>query len=224
MELVNELPLFLTFEFYVLKHRGGQRGVSGNVNRGAEAITVAGLREDSLGRDDFERLLYVVESSNGGGAMLKSAENIWPIRVFRSSKLNNQYQAPKKGHSTGYRYDGLYQILKVQFTDETHKIPTDKTNYKPDKTEMYFFHMERITGGEDPINSKQLSTEKLKENIGIVSEEQQTLVKEEVLHEKQDFEQRLASLQLILLKHNLVGKLEYPDACNSFLLFLISII
>jgi len=162
-------------------HRNDQRGVSGHQDRGAEAIVVAERRDDCPGQDYLEKLLYVVESSNGGGAMLKSAEKKWPVRVFRSSKLKNQYQAPKKDCSTGYRYDGVYRIHKTQFTNETVTIPQDKLDFMSDKTEKYFFHMERIPVGKDPIDSNRLSNQELRQCIRIDSEEELSLV-EEVEH------------------------------------------
>ncbi|CAJ1953968.1 unnamed protein product [Cylindrotheca closterium] len=97
-------------------HRMQQRGISGNVKAGADAMIVSGLREDKLGVDHFCKLVYAVEQVKGGMSVMTSFNKGLPIRVFRSSNYQSRYKAismsEMKDSSTKYRYDGLYKVVK----------------------------------------------------------------------------------------------------------------
>ena len=99
-----------------------QKGISGNKDFGCDAIIVSGAREDGEGIDNFSHLEYCAESTVGGGSILRSMALKNCIRVFRSSVLQNPYQAraanQKKNASALYRYDGLYRVAQVSFADE----------------------------------------------------------------------------------------------------------
>jgi hypothetical protein len=103
-----------------------QKGISGNKDFGCDAIIVSGARADGEGLDNFSHLVYCAESTVGGGSILKSMALKNCIRVFRSSVLQNPYQAraahEKKNASALYRYDGLYRVTQVSFADEVSGI------------------------------------------------------------------------------------------------------
>ena len=93
-----------------------QRGISGSHKCGADAIIVSGKR---CGRDNIENLKYVAEWRIGGNSLVISFLKKSPIRVFRSAEYIRNYNLGEtctviKGHSTFYRYDGLYRIVYVQ--------------------------------------------------------------------------------------------------------------
>ncbi|GKY93598.1 hypothetical protein MPSEU_000327200 [Mayamaea pseudoterrestris] len=99
-------------------HEGLQKGVSGSRQHGCNAIAVSGLRLDGKGFDNnFAKMQWYVEWSNGGSAMWATALKGLPIRVFRSTDLNSVWRA----HSTvkvsvkSFRYDGLYMIKEVGY-------------------------------------------------------------------------------------------------------------
>jgi len=107
--------------FQMGAHRMLQRGISGNVQRGADALIVSGLREDKLGEDSFLELLYAVEKVKGGASVVTSYERELPVRVFRSSTYNSPYRAVSKSNAKGasklYRYDGLYKVVNKRDPD-----------------------------------------------------------------------------------------------------------
>ena len=93
-------------------HTGQQRGVSGNMHTGCDAIVVSGRWK---GRDEFLNLFYSADSRVGGKALDFSAEKALPIRVFRSTAYKHTYRAAiplalSKVGCTLYRFDGLYLI------------------------------------------------------------------------------------------------------------------
>lgn len=95
-------------------HRMQQRGISGKIETGADAIIVSGLREDKLGCDRFVQFVYAVEQRKGGKSVLTSFQKGLPIRIFRSSHYQSPYKAVSKDeHKTAiYRYDGLYKVVR----------------------------------------------------------------------------------------------------------------
>ena len=132
-------------------HNASQRGVSGNQSTGCDAIIVSGSREDGLGEDSFDKLMYAAETKNGGGALLISMKKRIPIRVLRSSSgQNSTYKALRiKGKSTQYRYDGLYEIKSVSFHDDTGTKKTETLDCLSERVmgRLYKFHLERLPSG-----------------------------------------------------------------------------
>jgi hypothetical protein len=133
-----------------------QKGISGNKAFGCDAIIVSGAREDGDGLDDFSHLVYVAESTVGGGSILTSAASTNRIRVFRSSVLQNPYQAravnQKKNASALYRYDGLYRVTKVSFTDAESGITVYEApeHLSPIVSRrLYRFWLRRVEAGID---------------------------------------------------------------------------
>lgn len=125
-------------------HRMQQRGISGNMKAGADAMIVSGLREDKLGRDYFHQLVYAVERYKGGMSVMTSSKNGLPIRVFRSSNYESPYKASKmadaKNASTSYRYDGLYEVV---------------TSCKPLENEnLFIFELHRLDAGTDEHSNR----------------------------------------------------------------------
>ena len=75
-------------------------------------------QDPKLGEEDnLAWLKYSATTTEGARAILQSRNESRPIRVFRSSKLENtEFRLPPKhgeGPSAKYRYDGLYQVEKV---------------------------------------------------------------------------------------------------------------
>jgi hypothetical protein len=133
-----------------------QKGISGNKAFGCDAIIVSGAREDGDGLDDFSHLVYVAEATVGGGSILTSAASTNRIRVFRSSVLQNPYQAravnQKKNASALYRYDGLYRVTQVTFTDEesgidVYEVPEHLSPIVSRR--LYRFWLRRVEAGTD---------------------------------------------------------------------------
>lgn len=122
-------------------HRMQQRGISGNMKAGADAMIVSGLREDKLGCDNFCQLVYAVEKLKGGMSVVMSYNENKPIRVFRSSNYKSPYRAitlnDTKESSTVYRYDGLYKVVnmcnpmtsKGPYIFELHRLDVDIEGY-----------------------------------------------------------------------------------------------
>jgi len=101
-------------------HSAQQRGISGNIQQGCDAIIVSGAREDGLGDDRFHFLTYAAETRLGAGAILKNFHANLPIRVFRGSGQRCEYRAcspTKSKAATMYRYDGLYDVVGVDPPD-----------------------------------------------------------------------------------------------------------
>ena len=103
---------------HLFKHRAhssDQRGVSGNLTSGADAIIVSRQDPDLREADGFTWLRYTSSRRQGGGGLATSFLEQKPIRVFRSSSIAyGPTPTPtliKKSSSTNiYRYDGLYNI------------------------------------------------------------------------------------------------------------------
>ena len=101
-------------------HYMQQRGVSGNITNGCDAIIVSGLREDKLGEDALFTLMYAVEKKKGGASVVTSFEKKLPVRIFRSSGYNHPFRAHSPSGQTGkktktwYRYDGLYIVVSYE--------------------------------------------------------------------------------------------------------------
>lgn len=138
-----------------------QRGVSGNKDFGCDAIVVSGARKDGEGLDNFSHLLYCAGSTAGAGSILKSMASNNCIRVFRSSVLQNPYQAraanQKKNASALYRYDGLYRVTQVSFVDERSGINIYEA---PDRLSpivsrrLYRFSLRRIEASTDAYTNQ----------------------------------------------------------------------
>jgi len=115
---LSEGRLYSRLELFNMgAHRMQQRGISGNMKAGADAMIVSGLRQDGLGCDRFHQLVYAVERKKGGVSVKTSFDKSLPIRVFRSSNYDESpYKATSmddtKLTSTRYRYDGLYEVVK----------------------------------------------------------------------------------------------------------------
>jgi hypothetical protein len=99
----------------------GQRmaGISGSQEGGAWSIVVSGLYDD-VDQDSGEELWYSAPNGNesvnsttvtrtaGENLLLRSIQTGNPVRVLRSERAK-WFGRPAKG----YRYDGLYQILRL---------------------------------------------------------------------------------------------------------------
>ncbi|KAL3927363.1 MAG: hypothetical protein SGBAC_013116 [Bacillariaceae sp.] len=125
-------------------HRMQQRGISGKMKAGADAMIVSGLREDKLGRDYFHQLVYAVEQCKGGMSVMTSSKKGLPIRVFRSSNYESPYKANSmadaKNASTRYRYDGLYKVV---------------TSCKPlENKNLFIFELHRLEAGSDEHSNR----------------------------------------------------------------------
>lgn len=152
-------PRFELFERCA--HLMQQRGISGNLTTGADAIIVSGLREDRLGSDHFLQFMYAVESAKGGRSVVTSYEKRLPIRVFRSSVYKSPYRAQqpprvdRKPHQTVYRYDGLYQVVSY-LEPRLHKGPFEFYLHRIDAGSNEMFN--RIRNSEFAINCCRLGT------------------------------------------------------------------
>jgi hypothetical protein len=102
--------------------------VSGNRNEGCNSILVLGLRHMEHSVDTYDRLIYCATALEGGRSLVTSYDNHSQIRVFRSSHYESIYRADVKAKDcvlakglvaadlaqrNVYRYDGLYEIVKV---------------------------------------------------------------------------------------------------------------
>ncbi len=127
---------------------------------------MSGARKDGFGSDSFDELLYVADTRVGAGGLLTSMAKRIPIRVFRSSRLENAYAAEssEKNGSARYRYDGLYRLEGVRFDNgsgiEKEEMP--KCLSPLVKGRLYKFQLARIEVGEDE-NSNCKSTEEIME-------------------------------------------------------------
>ena len=136
-----------------------QRGVSGSVTRGCEALIVSGNREDGLGHDEFTKLTYAVESGSSGGALLLNWKDNIPVRVFRSSKYKDpKFKAQKlnKKGATYYRYDGIYKVVRGEYMNECGQFVA-LIKYKSTAKRLYQFYLERIPVGDDLYCSNRVS-------------------------------------------------------------------
>lgn len=100
--------------FLTRVHRCDRRGVCGNIENGAESIVVS-RQDGSLREEDgLQWIKYTSSRRQGGGGFATSYRKKQPIRVFRSSSLNNKYAPPPRPlGNTSYRYDGLYRVLSM---------------------------------------------------------------------------------------------------------------
>ncbi|GMH83199.1 hypothetical protein TrST_g5124 [Triparma strigata] len=134
--------------FQAQLHNSDQRGVSGNIELGADAVVVARNDGRVRERDGFTWMRYTSARKQGGGGMATTFNKQNPVRVFRSSAVESEF-APinpikkSSGHNTSiYRYDGLYTIVKMIDNDgnDTCNIPDlEDDNVMPQNT----FFMER---------------------------------------------------------------------------------
>lgn len=100
-------------------HRHGQAGISGNYTDGADAIVVSGGYKDDRdhgdwilytgqgGRDDTGRQVQDQSLTRGNRALVLSEERGLPVRVIRGAGGD-----PAHSPATGYRYDGLFSVLR----------------------------------------------------------------------------------------------------------------
>ena len=148
-------------------HLMAQRGISGNVHVGCDAIIISGLRPDKLGNDsNFIEIMYAAESKVGARSVIKSAKTNRPIRIFRSSGYRNAFRAQSLGlkkskGSKFYRYDGLYKVKKF--------VPP-----KDEKKEPFKFYLERVQAGDADSGSNKISNEMIQkhcENLGTMLKE-----------------------------------------------------
>ena len=97
--------------FMTRVHRCDRRGVCGNIENGAESIVVSRQDQSLREEDGLQWLKYTSSRRQGGGGFATAYKKNQPIRVFRSSSLNNEYAPPPRpGGYTSYRYDGLYRV------------------------------------------------------------------------------------------------------------------
>jgi SAD/SRA domain len=134
--------------------RSPQGGISGNKKDGCDAIVVSGVRQG--GFDSFDKLVYVADTQAGAGGLLTSMEKKLPIRVFRSSKLDNLYVAnlPEKKESAQYRYDGLYQVEGLSFDDESGIEKRPHSVSPLVKGRPYKFQLGRVEVGNDNMSNR----------------------------------------------------------------------
>ncbi|WP_194927050.1 YDG/SRA domain-containing protein [Catenulispora pinisilvae] len=115
-------------------HTKNQDGISGDPDRGADAIVVSGGYTDDV--DDFDVLVYtghggqdksrtrqvtdqVIGGPKGRGnaAMVRSHREEIPVRVIRGPRTR---KADTIRPETGYRYDGLYLIESYGSAPSVH--------------------------------------------------------------------------------------------------------
>ena len=141
-------------------HRCDRRGVCGNIENGAESIVVSRQDEALREEDGLQWLKYTSSRRQGGGGFATSYKKYQPIRVFRSSSLNNMYAPPPRpGGYTSYRYDGLYRVMFIwdEHGNRVHEGP-------PPNGAQYTFYLERISKVEEARKDQPrnyLSTEEL---------------------------------------------------------------
>ena len=100
-------------------HRHEQAGISGNYADGADAIVVSGGYKDDRdhgdwilytgqgGRDSAGRQIADQALTRGNRALVLSEERGLPVRVIRGARGDKKYSP-----ATGYRYDGLFSVLR----------------------------------------------------------------------------------------------------------------
>jgi hypothetical protein len=138
-------------------HRADQRGVNGNMEHGCDSIVVSRQSCNHREEDGLCWLRYTSNRSQGGGALLINFVRQLPIRVFRSSKINNTLYSPPEfiGGKTSYRYDGLYVVTRVWDQTGQLVIMTDRVSGgKEEENDVvkkfpgdgiqYTFHLERL--------------------------------------------------------------------------------
>ena len=75
-------------------HSSDQRGVSGNMQLGADAVVVARNDPNVREKDGFTWLRYSSARKQGGGALTTTFMKKEVVRVFRSSNVTNSLFAP----------------------------------------------------------------------------------------------------------------------------------
>ena len=102
-----------------------QGGVSGTINRGCSAIIVSRQSKEKNESDDFGVLHYSSNGNQRGGSLFRSIGTKQPVRVFRSSDLQNPYRACRGTENLKkmYRYDGLYRVESCFFVDPKGVMP-----------------------------------------------------------------------------------------------------
>jgi hypothetical protein len=125
-------------------------GVSGNQTVGCDAITVSRSSPKYREEDHFSWLGYSSNVHQGLRALYTSWKLGKIVRVFRSSNMDNRFQAssPKKNHQM-FRYDGLYKVTHV-WNDKGGKdlsaLPKQKLPLE------YTFLLERRSGEDGNLN------------------------------------------------------------------------
>jgi len=124
-------------------HRTDQKGINGNKTIGSDSIVVSRQSKDLREDDGLEWLFYTSTRMQGALGLCRSHENNSPIRVFRSSRLENQYSPPpftseNNQERTSYRYDGLYLVCKVFDSDG------NATEVTPIGNEQFTFQLTRL--------------------------------------------------------------------------------
>lgn len=132
--------------------------MSGNKDEGCNAIVVSGLRSDGLGEDGLFSLTYAASSQQGSKAMLCSYNKDFPIRVFRSSDLGNDFKPPMfpktgEGSKKSFRFDGLYSVV----SNPTTQVCGDKI--------VSIFKLVRIQKGQSEFDNKLSNNEFLESCI-----------------------------------------------------------
>jgi len=149
---------------FLLQNQGivtAQGGVSGTTNYGCSAIVVSRQSKEHSEQDLFHTLYYSANGRQGGKSMFTSIRKKNPVRVFRTSELDNDFYASKPddtGKKKVYRYDGLYQIVSCTAVEKNGRILTPTTG--PDLTE-YTYKLERISKGSCR-ETNQLDAEELR--------------------------------------------------------------
>jgi hypothetical protein len=156
--LITEGALYTRRHLYsTYAHRADQRGVNGNMVHGCDSIVVSRQSWYHREEDGLCWLRYTSNRSQGGGALLISCVRQLPIRVFRSSKINNTLYSPQEfiGGKTSYRYDGLYVVTRVwDQIGQLVTIPDRVSGGREEENDViknfpgdgiqYTFHLERL--------------------------------------------------------------------------------
>jgi hypothetical protein len=96
--------------------------------------------------------MYAADTRVGADCILTRMEREIPIRVFRSSRLDNEYaaQPDRKNELARYRYDGPYRLMGVKFDDaswfEKKEPPRCLSPLKTGR--LYEFQLARIEAGK----------------------------------------------------------------------------
>ena len=106
-------------------HLGIQRSISGSSQFGCDAVIISAAREDDYEWDAYFDLVYAVESRKGGGALEKSYQCGYRVRIFRSSHADGSIKGRgcQNGYVRHYRYDGLYDVAGMQKPREAKTTP-----------------------------------------------------------------------------------------------------
>ena len=114
------------FLFETGAHMLDQRGLNGNLREGCDCLLLSKINFSVREEDGLCWLLYTTSRALGGGALCRSFHRKKPVRVFRSSHLQNNYapQTKEEGR-TAYRYDGLYSVRVMWDNEgnETNEYP-----------------------------------------------------------------------------------------------------